>query len=1033
MLGHDALVAERYRIGRRLGRGGMGEVYEAHDIVLDTRVALKTLRHERLARTDAIDAMKRELALARSVTHTNVARVFDIGVHGSGEGALAFFTMELLEGESLSDRIRDKGAMTVEGAIEIMRELTTALASLHAAGIVHRDFKASNVLLVPLPDGKQRVIVTDFGLATKTDAEADGRIAGTPATMAPEQVRGEPVTPQSDLFALGVVFFEMLTGKLPFDEATPEATARARLDRDAADVGSLRSDLPRPVRRLVRDLLAREPRDRPASAEETALRLQALDEAPQTRRRLVWGAGAFTALGIAILAWRGGQGSSPPVAARAEAPTFVLGDLAGDSGHEGVAKSLTALLAQELHSGDAVRSPAPEARNVVARALATAATPSPTDLSRARAAAGVDVVALGAAHVSGGKVHLDVSLFDTEKGTKLGSVSVDGTESDLAALTKSAASEIRVRLGRTAPVPEGAHLVPSDAKAALDYALALEDVRTLHHAEAITALDRVVAVAPDFAPGYTALARAYLALGRDQEARAAADQAVARAKSLPRADELAVYALAAQTKKAWDEAVTHYQALAHFYPDRVDHVTGLARALVFGGKPAEGRRVLLEALARPHSQWDEVALNLSLSYASGRAADDKTSLESAERAETVARSLGAEVAVADAQLQSVDVLLRQGKRAEAIPLLDKARATYAAMNDRANLAGCDEHRAFILLADGKLDEALKYAEQSLQYARDLGHRYLIAHKLTGRGIIEGMSSKHVRAVQTFAESRVAYAAVGDREGVGHAMVDAVMTETEMGDFSRLEPELSEAQKLFEQVGMKRGVAEVEVARGVALERRGYFTAAVPHLEKCVAIIEEVGDAGIMADARLSRARVALARSEPDLAAQVEQATRAVEAAGDPHQGTELLVLKARVALRAHDAKAAVEHAQSAVKRAAASHVPDAMADADGAELLAFAAAGSGGPNEADVRKRVADVLALDAVDPRIGTLLGAGMLLRDAKLLAQARDLAATHDLRARVWEIDELESRVLPNSAAAARVASDRVDAKKRDVRDVH
>jgi hypothetical protein len=255
------IVAERWTIVRFLARGGMGEVYEAHDRLLDGPVALKTLRsstgHERFVR---------EIQLARKVTHPNVCRIHDAGRHGS----LSFLTMELLAGEPLSARIR-RGPMPVIEARPILEDLAAALDAAHAAGVIHRDFKPHNVMLVPR-GGATRAVVTDFGIARAADDDgavaltAVDELVGTPAYMAPEQVGGKPVTAATDIFSFGVVAYEMVTGSLPFLGANPREIATARL-----------TETPRPPRELVPALdprwdaaimqaLARRPAERPASA-----------------------------------------------------------------------------------------------------------------------------------------------------------------------------------------------------------------------------------------------------------------------------------------------------------------------------------------------------------------------------------------------------------------------------------------------------------------------------------------------------------------------------------------------------------------------------------------------------------------------------------------------------------------------------------------------------------------------------------------------------------------------------------------------
>lgn len=235
------LVAGRYRVARFIGRGGVGEVYEVEDEELHGRLALKTLRAD-TAGSEAVGRFKREIQLARRITHPNICRIYDMGYHevppdlpGPGR-RIAFLTMELLRGESLTDLIRRRGRLRTTEALPVVRELAAALDAAHALGIVHRDFKGANVILAEGPAGT-RAVVTDFGLArTVEGADASltfktcqSSVLGTPAYISPEQLDGSPVTPAADLYALGVVIYEMVTGRLPFTGDTPVATMVKRL------------------------------------------------------------------------------------------------------------------------------------------------------------------------------------------------------------------------------------------------------------------------------------------------------------------------------------------------------------------------------------------------------------------------------------------------------------------------------------------------------------------------------------------------------------------------------------------------------------------------------------------------------------------------------------------------------------------------------------------------------------------------------------------------------------------------------------
>ncbi len=193
------ILAGRYRVVRPIGAGGMGEVYEADDLDLGARVAVKTMRVED---ENTLARFKQEIQLARTVTHPNVCRIFDLHRHHEPESGrvITFLTMELVEGETLSEYLGRRGALRPNEALPILRQIAAALAAAHEKGVVHRDLKAGNVILA---DDGGRAVVTDFGLAYPLAlvTESTVTIAGTPAYMAPEQFEGKTVTAAADIYA----------------------------------------------------------------------------------------------------------------------------------------------------------------------------------------------------------------------------------------------------------------------------------------------------------------------------------------------------------------------------------------------------------------------------------------------------------------------------------------------------------------------------------------------------------------------------------------------------------------------------------------------------------------------------------------------------------------------------------------------------------------------------------------------------------------------------------------------------------------
>jgi len=293
-----AVVAGRYEIRDVLGSGGYAVVYLAHDRQLDIDVALKILRADR-ATSGALKRLRREVNIAREATSPNLVRIYDIG----SDGDLHYLTMEVVRGESLRARIR-RGPLAIADALDVVAGILRGLDALHALGTIHRDVKPENVLL----DADGHVKLADFGLARLMDEEGStvsGALVGTTKYVSPEQALGRPVDARSDLYATGLVMFEMLTGHLPFDAESSLGTMIARLRTPAPAVRKFRREVPVWLSSVVARLLFKEPKRRYASAADALIALSRRRVELRTivsRRRIMMTATAGVLISAAVFA-----------------------------------------------------------------------------------------------------------------------------------------------------------------------------------------------------------------------------------------------------------------------------------------------------------------------------------------------------------------------------------------------------------------------------------------------------------------------------------------------------------------------------------------------------------------------------------------------------------------------------------------------------------------------------------------------------------------------------------------------------------
>ena len=276
-LGRGQVFADRYEVLGTLGKGGMGVVYRARDRQLDEVVALKLLRPEALASDPTLlERFKQEIKLARRITHRNVLRTHDFG-ETSG---VPYISMEYLEGVTLKDLVRNRGALPLGVGLSIAKQMCHGLGAAHAGGVVHRDIKPQNMLILP---ETAELKIMDFGISRVSSVDAEGSglttagtVMGTPDYMPPEQAQGRPADFRSDLYSLSVVLFEIFTGKLPFKGETPMAVVVAHIQQAPPRPRSVNPKLPPELEAAILKGLEKDPARRWQTADEILEALSAI-------------------------------------------------------------------------------------------------------------------------------------------------------------------------------------------------------------------------------------------------------------------------------------------------------------------------------------------------------------------------------------------------------------------------------------------------------------------------------------------------------------------------------------------------------------------------------------------------------------------------------------------------------------------------------------------------------------------------------------------------------------------------------------
>ncbi len=866
------LVADRYEISRFIGAGGMGEVYEAFDKLLSMPVALKTVRLDLAADGESLGVVRRELSLARQVTHPNVSRVHDVGLHRANGLEIPFFTMELLTGETLAQRLAREGKLSPEVAGTLLAQLAHGLDAAHAVGVLHRDLKSHNVFLRQDASGATQAVLTDFGLARSSREDAaratgSAGLLGTPAYMAPEQVAGEPVGPAADFYALGVVAFEMVSGKLPFHGPTALATASLRLTQPAPDLRALVPDLPQTWASAVAALLQRSPAARPRSGAELLAQLRGDRPAagrPRSNGRffaLAAAAVLASTAGVVLYLQRKPNTPAPAPTPDAAARRRVLAVLPLKSLTPGpearwLADAASQLLSAELTATQDVRSVPPDVLAGADPKLSDASELSEASLDALRKAVGADFVLAGALTALGEgearTVRLDVRLYDAALGTPVATASGSGAEKALLTWISSVSDKLRPGLSASAPSAADSAaaraLLPATLPAARAYAEGRRALAAVELTRARERFEEVVKLEPQFAPGQAALSKTLLALGARAPALAAAERAFQLSAGLPREERAVIEALYRSNQRDWKRAIEIYKSLWTLYPDNLQHGLQLARAQQYSGALKDGLATLERFRALEGPDRDDPRVTFEIAELLQKMNDFPRAQAEADRAATQAELRGLRLLAARARMTEAEVLTWQSKRDEALAKLEVAARIFEESSDSLGVAMARLTQGHVLRDRGDLDGAFARYKEAEALDRKLGEETNLAAALTSQAVIWRRRGKPEQAL---ALNEEALALNRRNQVMAEVGVNLQNMARCLEDLDRLE----EAQKLFEEVVTlttelgERGMRVRALGNlGMIAASRGRLAEGRKAFEDILTTIDEIGEPALKAGA-----------------------------------------------------------------------------------------------------------------------------------------------------------------------------------------
>ena len=838
------LLAERFEILQLLGQGGMGAVYKARDTELERLVALKLIRPELASHPEILRRFKQELILAREVTHRNVIRIFDLG---QAQG-IKFITMEYVEGRDLKGQIHEKGKFTAEEAVPIVLQIAAALEAAHTAGVVHRDLKPQNVM----SDKDGRVYVMDFGIARSLEHQGmtqTGALMGTPEYMSPEQAKGEKVDARSDLFALGIIFYEMLTGISPFKAETAMAMMFKRTQERATPLSQLNLGVPPVISDIVSKCLEIKAEERYQSAREVITDLEAwkggvphstivptsrrIRYAPSYQKWLVVG-GAAIVLAGGVYVFREKFTLRPSGSSAAPAQALSLAILpfrntSADASIDWIGSSLANILSTDVGQSAKLHTVPSDRLFQILKDLRVPpnADFAPDTLRRLAEFSNSDILVFGTYAKFGERIRIDATLQDLRRDRLVPLKIEAASEKDIPGTVDQLAELIRNNLAVSSDVLKelkASSFQPNSksAPALRDYNQGLQLLRDGKNLEAVKALQDAVEKDPQFALAYARLASADSDLGYDADAERYSRKALEFTQQLPIAEKYLIEAMHARIMKDNKKAVEAYENLAKTLPDNTDVEYALGSLYVDTGDYDKARQQFAKIL-----QFDpnNVKALWQIGVVEIRQNNPQAALDPLTR--------------------GINLAIKVDNEEQKALLLQAQGVAYRFMN--------------------KPDAAMRSYKESMEISRRLGLNRLLAAGLVEMGLVQSILGKPDEALGSFDQALKIQKEIGIKKEVGDTLIDVATVYQDRAQYDQALQVLKESLQIQRDTGDENYQALCLDMIGSVYLSRGDSDNAFIYFQQSLQLRQKLNVPGDIADSLTGMGAAYLATGQYDQA------------------------------------------------------------------------------------------------------------------------------------------------------------------------